>query len=83
MAVPTTYSISLKVGKIEGKDLGRPQRFRSHNDRRVCQIHGVIPILFHQFERPCRRYLIQKPERQAAIKDEVAQPISADTVRRQ
>lgn len=50
LTMPSADAVSLEIAKIEGNHLGSAQRFCSNNDGRVCEIHGVIAVLFHQFE---------------------------------
>lgn len=79
--MPSANAVSLKISRIEGEDFGSAERFRSNNDRSVCEIHWMIPVLFHQLEHSCRRGVVQKPYGCATIEDEVTKTVGTDTIR--
>ena len=51
LPMPATYAICLEVLAIYGEDSPRAQRFGGGNERCVRQVHRMISVYLHEFER--------------------------------
>ena len=70
-------TIGLEVPPIDGEDFSGAERFGGGHKRRVCQIHGMIRVDLHQFERARQRCAVEEPDRQPAFLDEFPKTVGA------
>lgn len=74
-------AVSSKIATIDRKDLVKILGFGHGDERSVCQVHWMICILLHQYKGAVQRFRIEKPQREAAIGDEMNEIRSAVATR--
>ena len=73
VAVAAPDAVGIEIAVVKGKDFLQRVRFRSRNQRSICEIHRRISVLHHQLKCPHQRVLVKKDHLQAPFGDEIHQ----------
>ena len=77
----TLNSIGGEVPAIDRKHLVKILGLGHGYERGVCQIHRLICILLHQLKGAVHRFRIEKPQGEAAVRDEMDEICCANAAR--
>lgn len=67
----------MKVPAVEGEYLAQAKRFRSNNQRGICEIHLRVGVTLHQGKGAGKQTIIEIPQTKPLLGDKAHQPVRA------
>ena len=83
MSMPTLDAIRGEIITIYREDPVETLGFCHRDQRSVGEIHRSICVLHHQLERAAQQSIVERPNRQSGLGNEVHQALRADAVGRE